>query len=230
MRRIFALLLPVLFISACAEPQKPISIRPGLTQTADLDALRPPSGKTYRFAMEKSDDVLSSELVLKSRRKSAKDYEYKGSVILSIPEVGDLEEVTQQLSTLFKTEGVRAQGSNIFLPITVRTDNRFRTRSSNLLAGPSRFVPHDCFAVIGVCDHVTIIPNGRQVRFSTETTEADGVWRSVTRVTSRDAPAFAKRMREIWTYSIDRNGVVLDLVIRRRVDGKTDTIIFRRKT
>lgn len=225
-------LIPVfmsLFLAACADPGPPIEIRPGITSATDLDRLRPPSGVTYRFSLETKDVPIPVTLTLRSQRRSARVYDYIGTMAITLPASENNEEIGNLVAQSFGVKDVRFRGNDLVFPVNLRTDNRFRSLSSKLLLLNSRFEPHDCLAVLGTCKYTSISEQGQAIRLVSETTESGGVWRSETRPdpAAGRQPGGQGRQRSI--YSLDRNGVLLDLVLQQFGTQENETVIFRRK-
>jgi hypothetical protein len=225
MRIVFAL-AAALVLSACADPAKVAQIRPGLGAEANLDAARPPSGVTYAYRVEQNGLPIPAGLTLTSRRLSPTSYRYNGFMSFEVPgDPENLKQVGALVSKAFRTRAPRIQGNKVFIPITIRTDNRFRSTASSLLAGDDKFTPHDCFAVLGTCTY-TASRGGAQVGFISETSERDGIWRTITRLADGSE---RNGMREVMTYSLDKNAVVLDLAISTRSFGDRRVTTFRRQ-
>lgn len=227
-RRLLGLLGALTVLAACADPGPPIEIRPGITSATNLDALRPPSGVTYRYALETKDVPIPVTLTLRSQRRSAKIYDYVGTMAISLPPSDNNEEIGNLVARSFGVKDVKFRGNDLVFPVSLRTDNRFRSISSRLLLLNSRYVPHDCLAVLGTCKYRSITENGDSIRLISETTESNGVWRSETRPDPAAGPQKGDgRQRAI--YSLDRNGVLIDLVLVSTGGSPQETVIFRRK-
>ena len=218
------------FLAACADPGPPIKIRSGIGQEADLDALRPPSGAVYRYVMEMNGVTVPAELRLLSRRLNATTYDYNGSLILTLPKVENLAEIRRLVARSFEVRDikVRVRGNSIVIPVTQRSDNRFRSSSSSIALTKSRYSPHDCFAVLGTCRYVAS-QDGRSVALISETTEKNGVWRSKTRVDPAKRKAGQTNEVRRSTYSIDQNGVLIDMIFSSISRGERSTMVLRRK-
>lgn len=223
-------LVTLAMLAACAEPGPPINIRSGIGQAADLDALRPPSGVTYRYKMEVNGAPVPAEMQLRSRRINATTYDYNGSFVLTLPEVDDLNEIKELVARSFEVRDIKVRiwGNSIIIPVTLRTDNRFRSKSSSLALTRSRYAPHDCFAVIGTCRY-TVTEGRRSVALISETTEKDGVWRAKTKADPRKKRAGQPSQTGQATYSIDQNGVLVDMVLTNIRNGERTTMVIRRK-
>ena len=145
--RAFFGLTVIALLAACASPEPKVAIRSGIGQTANLDAIRPPSGVTYRYSLEADGVQLPVDLRLRSKRRSAKIYDYSGTLNLTlpVPESGNLEEVGDLIAEAFKLDqlNVRLRKNKLLIPVQLRTDNRFRSLSSNLVLTQSQFRPHD---------------------------------------------------------------------------------------
>lgn len=231
--RIGLIVIAASILAACAAPQPPVSIRPGIGQAANLDAIRPPSGAGYRYALEADGVPTPIELQLRSKRRSAKVYDYQGNMVIQlpdIPETENLEEVGQALAKALKLDelNIDIRGNAIRFPVTLRTDNRFRSLASNLVLVRSKYAPHDCFAVIGTCRY-TASEGNRSIALIAETTEENGVWRTTTK------PDPAKRKpgqpggAQTLIYSIDKNAVLIDMVLSQTNQGQRSSVVFRRK-
>ncbi len=224
--RIILALFSAAFLAACTDPGQVAQIRPGLTSDADLDAKRPPNGVTYAYRVEQNGLPIPAGLTLTSRRLSATSYRYNGFMSFEVPgDPENLKEVGDLVSRVFRTQAPRIRGNKVFIPITLRTDNRFRSTASSLLAGDDKFSPHDCFAVLGTCTY-TASRGDAKIDFVSETTETGGVWRTVTRLAQGPSDSNG---REVMVYSLDRNAVVLDLAIISRGPGEKRVTTFRRQ-
>lgn len=221
-------LTAILLLAACTDQSNIASIRPGIGSDVDLDRLRPPSGVTYQFATELQGVTQPTTMVLRSRRIGAKRYRYSGDLVLSFPPGANLEEGVKSVASAFKVPGFRAKGSQIFIPVSFTTDNRFRSTASSYLIKRARHSPHDCFAVLGTCTYRDI-QDGGQATIRTETTETGGVWTSVKRVISATNPIPPDDRTETLTYSLDQRGVIIDLFITSRENGRLITTAYRRK-
>jgi hypothetical protein len=212
-----------IFLSACASPVAVTKIRPGIGSEVNLDQLRPPSGVTYNFSVLRNGQPLPAALTLKSRRINATTYDYKGAMVLRLPDnIGNLQETAKDIAKVFGTEAPTIRNNRVFLPMRIRTDNRFRGTASTLLTGSDRYVPHDCIATLGRCEYEAVSGN-RKAAFVVNTTETGGVWRAKTQRV--DDTSQSRKM----TYSLDRNGVLLDMSMSGRRDGRTSTITFVRQ-
>lgn len=222
----------VVVLAACSPPLPPIEIRPGIgADEARLQALRPPSGKTYSFRLEADGVELPGVMRLTSRRLSGERYRYSGNLELTAPtDAASLAQVAAQLERVFKTQGPKIRGNQILVPVSLTTDNRFRSLQSSLLSAEVKYAPHDCFAQLGTCRHTSQGPIGPAVPIVSETTEKDGVWRSVRRVDpDADVPNEARTLRNTYIYSLGPDGVVIDLVTIRTGNGPRSTSVMRRQ-
>lgn len=223
MRVVFALLIAVL-LSACADPYQVSNIRPGVGSDDDLDALRPPSGVTFNYSVIRNDQALPAALSLTSKRINSTTYDYIGSIVFQLPgSVGDIRKISQDIAKVFGTAAPKIRNNRVYIPVRVRTDNRFRGRSSTLLAGNDRYVPHDCIATLGRCEYQSIDARGRKAPFTVETTETGGVWRATTQ------SKIFKSLKRQMVYSLDRNGVLLDMAITGKRNGEVSTMSFLRQ-
>jgi hypothetical protein len=219
-------------LGACAPPPgPPVSIRPGIGQDVNLDALRPPSGVTYRFEVIDSEVPLPTELRITSRKRSAGTYDYVGDFIYSLPGRGGLEQVAEVLKQELELDDlpVRVRGNMLLIPYLHRADNRFRISRSVVNGDGRRHLPHDCLATLGTCQFTSVLEQDKTaLRFESTTTEAKGVWVTRTRPISAGAVARAISEQRL-TYSLDKNGVPIDLVIQSRVGSNRMTTIYKRK-
>ncbi len=225
-----ALLVSSLLLAACADPTAGIEIRPGSTTSAtNLDALRPPSGVTYRYALETKDVPIPVTLTLRSQRRSAKVYDYIGTMAIALPPSDNNEEIGNLVAESFGVKEVKFRGNNLVFPVSLRTDNRFRSLSSKLLLNKGKYVPHDCLAVLGTCKYTSLNEQGKSIKLVSETTESGGIWRSDTRPDPAAGPQPDGEGRLRAVYSLDRNGVLIDMILARIGGGPQDTVVFRRK-
>lgn len=224
MRPLWVALTSLLVLAACAEVE-PVSIRPGLTSEANLDRLRPPSGVTYRFALEDGDLPVPVELTLRSSRRGARIYDYNGAMSIRFPDNVNFENVGDLVAQTFGVKDVTFRGSTVSFPVKLRTDNRFRSLNSSFVGRAGSYVPHDCFAVLGTCSYRAVNAEGQALDLVSETTETNGVWRSVTKPKRGSGVSGTQRM----TYSLDRNGVLLDMVLSSNQGGQRSRLVFRRK-
>lgn len=227
-RALFAL-LTFATLAACAPPGPPISIRPGIGQTANLDAIRPPSGVSYRYQMQSDGIDLPVELRITSRRRSATRYDYRGSLTLTLPAAGNLEEIGALIAQSLDLDelNVGIEGNRLIVPVSLQTDNRFRSVASSLVLVDSRYDPHDCFAVLGTCRY-TAIEGERSIALVAETTEENGVWRTRTRPDPRKRQPGQQSGIQTLIYSIDENAVLIDMVISSVERGQRSSVVFRR--
>lgn len=217
-------------LSACADPAQVARIRPGISSDVDLDAIRPPSGVTYNFTVEQGGFPIPAALTLTSRKRSSEVYDYTGAMVLQVPgNPAQLAEVAKVVSKAFKTKGPRIRGNKIFVPLKVRTDNRFRSITSSLLAANDIYVPHDCFAQLGTCTYTATRGGKAKLGFIAETTETGGIWRTVTRADPKSTPPGLRGARRMLTYSIDKNAVVIDMAINDLGAGTRDITVFKRQ-
>lgn len=219
-------ILPIL--AACVDPTAGIAIRSGITSQTDLDSLRPPSGVTYRYALETKDVPIPVTLTLKSKRRSAKVYDYIGTMAITLPPSKNNEEIGNLVAKSFGVKDVKFRGDNLIFPVSLRTDNRFRSVSSKLLLLNNRYVPHDCLAVLGTCKYTSLNEQGQSIKLISETTEASGIWRSETRPDPAAGPQPGGEGRQRAIYSLDRNGVLIDMILAR-VGADNEVVVFRRK-
>jgi len=186
-------------LSACAVGPNTVSIRPGVTSDVDLDAITPPSGVTYRFDLLNADVPVPVSMALTSRRQSAKDYRYQGELVMTLPDAQNLDQIAKTISQVLGQTSVRATDNQLFIPIGLRSDNRFRASRSSITGD------------------------------TTTTTEQDGIWRSKT-VLDPDArnPGLVGETRRA-VYSIDKNAVLIDMVVTRGVGARRSSFSIRRK-
>lgn len=228
--KFISLALLATLLSACAAPGPAISIRSGVGQATDLDAIRPPSGATYRYVMEAEGAPVPALLTLTSKRRNAARYDYNGTMTLALPQTDNLEEIGKIVTQALKLEEskIRIQGNNLIIPVGLRADNRFRSLSSNLALQESSYSPHDCFAVIGTCRYVA--KQGTQtIALIAETTEKDGVWRTRTRPDPAKRKPGQQSGAQTLTYSIDKNAVFIDMVLSQSQGSQRSTVVLRRK-
>lgn len=219
-----------LTLAGCAAPPLPqMSVRAGMGSDVNLNTIRPPSGVTYSYAFEAEGIPAPVTLQLTSKRRSARVYDYNGTFALTIPEADNLEEITKQISQVFDVEGITGKGNQLFIPIKLRTDNRFRSVKSSLFFTTKIYAPHDCFAQLGICRFAISSKGQPTINLITETSEKNGVWRSTTRPDPDKSPRRGQRLREDAVYSIDRNAVIVDMVVTQSGIGRPSRMSFRRK-
>lgn len=227
--RCLAVLVAVLALAACASPPPVGTVRPGLGSDADLDSSRPPSGVTYTYDLINDSVPIPASMTLTSRKRGATAYSYRGQMVLTLPEAQNLEEIAAVISQTIGQTTVRAKGNQLFIPIGLESDNRFRATSSNITGDTTRYSPHDCFAVIGTCRYKAIDRSGRAASLVSETTEKGGVWRSVTVLDPKADNAGLINERRRAVYSIDKNAVLIDMVVLRGSGPRRSTFSIRRK-
>ncbi len=222
--------LCLMLVAACAQPAPPISIRPGIGQAANLDAIRPPSGARYSYAMEADGVPVPVELQLRSQRRSANVYDYTGTLNMTLPQADNLEEIGQIIAKSLKVDdlNVGIKGNKLLIPVNLRTDNRFRSISSNLVLVKSNYKPHDCFAVIGTCRY-TASEGDRSIALVAKTTEAGGIWKTKTRPDPNERQSRPAGGAQTLIYSIDKNAVLIDMVLSQSERGQRSSVVFRRK-
>ena len=223
------LFLGLAALSACAVGPNTVSIRPGVTSDVDLDAITPPSGVTYRFDLLNADVPVPVSMALTSRRQSAKDYRYQGELVMTLPDAQNLDQIAKTISQVLGQTSVRATDNQLFIPIGLRSDNRFRASRSSITGDTTLYAPHDCFAVLGTCRYTATDRGGQSAKLLTTTTEQDGIWRSKT-VLDPDArnPGLVGETRRA-VYSIDKNAVLIDMVVTRGVGARRSSFSIRRK-
>lgn len=228
--RVLLGLLALALVAACSDPLPPASVRPGISSATDLDRLRPASGVTYRFVLTATGVPVPGTLQLRSQRINSRTMLYKGALGIPLPAGPEAEEVAALFQSALQREGLAVRGGQLLIPTQTRTDNRFRSTSSALLRQASRFVPHDCFAVLGSCAYTAIRSDGVRARVLSETTESGGIWTTQQRFDPRRAPSELQRIRVTMVYSLGRDGVMRDLAITTRggPDGPS-RMTFRRK-
>ena len=229
--RFLLVALASIFLTACTPPAPQVAIRAGIGQSVDLDALRPPSGVTYRFQVDVKDLPLPIELSVTSRRLRNGQYDYAGNYIYTLPSGDGLEEVIRVFRQTLEVEdlNVQVRGNKLLVPYKHRSDNRFRIALTSFQSGTRRTTPHDCFATLGSCQFISEVSGDpRKVRFLADTTEASGIW--TTRLRPAPNQGFARQLAlQTLTYSLDRNGVPIDLVVQTRLGSNAETTVFRRK-
>lgn len=217
-------------LMGCAQPTKRvIDIRPGIGAEVDLDALRPPSGVRYVFDMEDAAGPIPMDMSLVARKTGTKLYRYSGELRLETPSTpAELADLSNRISQVFKGSGLRVQGTQVLLPFYMDTDNRFRVRQHRMAMFnlDDRYEPHDCFAQLGTCTSRAVSATGSITEARIETTEEGGIWRSEARVTY-GAPR--KTRRQTMIYSLDENGIPIDLLIVTRGPDGSRTNVMRRK-
>lgn len=217
------------FLGACAVSPQSSSIRPGLGSDADLDSIRPPSGVTYKFDLLNDEVPVPVSMDLTSRRRSATDYRYRGQLAMTLPDAQNLEQVARILTEALGQTDVTVRGNQLFIPVGLRADNRFRSKSSNITGDTTTYAPHDFFAVLGTCRYTATDRNGRSAALITETTEENGIWRSRT-VLDPDADnrGLLNETRRA-VYSIDKNAVLIDMIVFRGSGAGRSSFSIRRK-
>lgn len=225
-------LLGLFLLAACGQPSSTtsVNIRPGIGQEVNLNALRPPSGVTYKYVLASDRFPAPVFLTLTSRRRGETTYEYTGSRILSLPEAGNLDQLRQIVARTLKVRdiNVRIEGNKIITPAKLRTDNRFRARLANFAEADTIYAPHDCFGVIGTCRY-TVTEGRRRAGFIAKTTESNGIWRSEIRVDPRNRTRGQLPITREHFYSMDKNGVVLDMIQITTFRGQTSELTIRRR-
>jgi hypothetical protein len=221
-------LLAGVILTGCAAPNGPIEIRPGIGAQVNLDALRPPSGVTYNFVLENEGVPVPVTMSLTSRKRSTSKYTYNGQMVMTLPEAENLEQIAKLLSEVLGKSSIRVRGNQLFIPVGLSADNRFRSTSSNITGDVTKYTPHDCFAVIGTCRYKATDRDGLAVSLVTETTEKDGVWRSRTVLDPKAKnPGLVNETRRS-VYSIDKNAVLIDMyILRSSGSGRTEFAIKR---
>lgn len=216
-------------LAGCTAPQGPVSIRSGLGSEANLDAIRPPSGVTYNFLLTNDSAPVPAVMSITSRKRSGNRYTYNGQMVLTLPEAENLEQIAALITDALGKTTVSVRGNQLFIPVGLTADNRFRATRSNITSDITRYAPHDCFAVLGTCRYRAIDQLGRVASLVTETTEKDGVWRSKTELDPKaENPGLVNEMRRA-IYSIDKNAVLIDMVVTRGSGARSTRFAIRRK-
>lgn len=228
-------IIAAVMLSACVPtleapvfPSAQTSIRPGATSAIDQNGLTPPSGVRYEYSVQGDDNPVFPEASIQSfvsRKVSSNKYVYEGNIFMPISfDLESDEEFLAILRGFAGDETGKIVGNKFVSTIVLETDRRSRIiRVDTSFVGVT-FLPHDCFAQLGTCRSTmrTIVGD---TLLLTETSEAGGIWRSVTRATS----GALKGMRSESVYSIDSNGVLLDSETRQMSpDGTVATRIMRR--
>ncbi|RLJ58847.1 hypothetical protein BCF46_0985 [Litoreibacter meonggei] len=222
-------LLAGLALAGCSAQQGPVSIRSGLGSEANLDAIRPPSGATYNFILTNDAAPVPATMSITSRKRSGNRYTYNGQMVLTLPEAENLEEIASLIAEALGKTTVSARGNQLFIPVGLTADNRFRSSRSNITSDVTRYAPHDCFAVLGTCRYRAIDQLGRVAELVTETTETDGVWRSKTELDPKAKNVGLVNETRRAVYSIDKNAVLLDMVVTRGSGAQRTRFAIRRK-
>lgn len=223
--RSLAGMLVLVVLSACSDPAESIQIRPGIGSDVDLERLQPPSGVTYRYSVENNGLPVPVLITLKSRKLSRTRYDYRGNVAFTFPDEVNFDEVGNLVADAFGVKDIRFRGNTAVFDIQMRTDNRFRSTSASVLSDSERFEPHDCYGMLGKCAYTVRLPGDVSFKLVTTTTEKDGIWRSTTRA----APENPGPGVILYTYSMDRNGVLIDAVERSKGFGDRSVTVYRRK-
>ncbi|EPX79455.1 hypothetical protein [Litoreibacter arenae] len=221
-------IMSVVTLAGCAGPPSQVSIRPGLGSDADLDAIRPPSGATYNFLLTNEGTPVPAAMSITSRKRKGNRYTYNGQMVLTLPEANNLEEVAAVIADALGKTTVRVRDNQLFIPVGLTVDNRFRASRSNITSDVTRYAPHDCFGVLGTCRYRAIDRQGRAASLVTETTEKDGIWRSRTVLDPKaENPGLINEPRHAF-YSIDKNAVLLDMVVTRGSGAQRTSFAIRR--
>lgn len=227
--RAITMLAALGLLAACATSPNPATVRPGLGSDVDLDVLRPPSGVTYNFDLINDEVPVPVSMDLTSRRHSAKDYRYRGQLVMTLPDAQNLEQIAKIISEALGQTSVRARNNQLFIPIGLRVDNRFRSSRSSITGDTTRYTPHDCFAVLGTCRYTATDRDGNSAVLITETKEQDGIWRSKTKLDPKaDNRGLVNETRRA-VYSIDKNAVLIDMVVTRGAGAQRSSFSIRRK-
>ena len=228
MIRLAGLLAAAFVLAGClAEPGS--TVRPGATQALNQDALRPPSGVRYDYTLQRPGEPVVLSLSYVSRRLSPTRYRYDGVMAAPLPSGLDPEmraAMAEFMADVFDGAAIRITDDALVFPMRIEADQRFRATRTTISGSPAPHKPHDCFAQIGTC-RSTIRDEEGTVTTVTETTEAGGIWRSVTRVISGAKPGEPTRSTAI--YSIDANGVIFDGEFRATLPGGTVDITRLRR-
>lgn len=198
-------------------------IRPGITSSVDQNRLRPPSGVRYVYSVKYSEFPETMQMTLVSRRISANRYSYSGHMYLPVESEAVARITASMMNNMFGQQDITARGAGVFFPVRIDTDNRFRSLRVDMLMFSMHFTPHDCFAQLGTCRSTSQDRFIGRLSRVTETTEANGIWRSVTQGTNG-----RETVQEDNTFSLDQNGVLLDAVMKQTVDGNTQVMTITR--
>ncbi|WP_394198202.1 hypothetical protein [Litoreibacter albidus] len=223
------ILLAGLVVAGCSAPRDPIQIRPGIGAEVDLNAISPPSGMRYNFALVNEGVPVPVTMSLTSRKRSNSKYTYNGQMVMTLPEAENLEDIAQVLSEAMGKSSIRVRGNQLFIPVGLTADNRFRSTSSNITGDVTKYAPHDCFGVLGTCRYKAIARDGSAVSLITKTTEEGGVWRSTTVLDPKANNAGVPNETRRSVYSIDQNAVLIDMFILRSSGAERSDFAIKRK-
>ncbi|WP_298261789.1 hypothetical protein [uncultured Litoreibacter sp.] len=222
-------LLCMATLAGCATPYDPVQVRSGIGADVDLDALRPPSGVTYNYVLESEGVPVPVTMSLKSRRLGRTNYTYDGQMTMVLPEAENLEEIAKVLSGVLGQTDIRVRGNRLMIPVGIKSDNRFRSASSNIIGDVTRYTPHDCFAVLGECRYTSTDRNGRSINLLSTTTEDKGVWRSKTILDPKAKNPKIPNETRSSVYSIDKNAVLIDMYIFRKSGANRTVFAIKRR-
>lgn len=206
-------------LSACVTTTPPVELRPGLTAAQVAQPIRKPLGRTYNWRMTlEGEQSLPAVLTLRSSSAGNGLVRMRGRVSITLPAELDLgsdpnavaREISQALTG--SAEGISFAGRNLNLPSEIIFDSRGRARAFQMLATDVRYAPSDCFSVVGDCSYTAVNDRGQTKRIRVSTTESGGVWRAEL----RDRGG----LQSTQIYTLDRDGVMLDVVLISTEDGR----------
>jgi hypothetical protein len=191
-------------------------VRPGAGSEA-LDRAKP-VGEAFRYSIATPLRSEPSEMTVTFRRGDGGRYLREEIVRISektAPEAKLIAAMVRQ------RDGRQAEivGSDVILRAADRIDRRGRTRRSDRDGLRVSYQPHDCRATLGECRAVRTDPDGRPSYLLVRTGESGGIWHEQVRHDpARDPQGRTDLLTESF-YSLDANGVLVDM---NRIDHGRD--------
>ena len=192
-------------------------IRPGVGAARGFAAARPPLGTpiTYAIRTPLRDAPNEMQVVLQPR-----DGGYTRAETVRIPESSAVQ--ANIIAAMVRQRDGRAAevvGTDVVLRARDELDPLGRCISSDRGGIRIGWDPHDCRATLGECRTVRHDPDGRTNHLIVTTTEADGIWREQVRLDPARDPQGKTTLLEEAFYSLDENGLLIDM---NRLDHERD--------
>ncbi len=221
--------LAVLALAACAPPPELTTqnLRPGISSGAEYDRARLRGGLSAKYAYVLPKDApLTMTMAFRTSNGKNGTINYNGEFSMNIPN-GETERVAAALLPKDIDLPFDVRGDSIVFPGSGILDRKGRHLESRTRLSTAIYIPHDCWAVIGLCKSSARGPSGEEVHVVIETSELGGFWRSTTRLDPEKMRGSKKLITQS-VYTLDRNLLPIDIKSVDYTERPYATVLIRR--
>lgn len=220
--KVIAVLSATLALAGCFKPQEISTegMRPGISSGKDYQEaeLRPGLRVSYEYVTPPGSPLKMSSSFA-TRRGDGENIDYSGQLRLFVPG-GDAERIAEIMLPPGIDLPFRVSGDSVIFDGEGTVDRMGRHLALTTRLESAVFSPHDCMAVLGTCRSTAVRSDGERVHVIVETTEANGFWRSTTRLDPMQMQG-SNRLIARNVFSLDRTMLLIDM---RTIDYQTQPI------